>query len=219
MQLITFKSPPPETPFAPSWDHAMGSDFIKKVNFKKVAKIILKKEKDLIKAFPHSGSGYIISASGSSSDGYTDLGPESLTSRYKSYNIFKWKEKEIQKLKKEIFKFHEIFLKQLNITFDKPLFLKGWANVLRKGQRVKPHLHAVHPKTYLSGNITVQSNNTSTFYMNPVNQINDPVVHESKNQVGMMTLFPSCIPHYTNLHEGPHERITIAFDIALMRYN
>ena len=111
----------------------------------------------------------------SSIDGYTDLGPDSLTSRYKAYNIFKWKEKEIQKIKKEIFKLHEIFLKQLNITFDKPLFLKGWANVLRKGQRVKPHLHAVHPQTYLSGNITVQSDNTSTFYMNPVNQINDPV--------------------------------------------
>jgi hypothetical protein len=207
--MITFKSPVPETPFAPSWDYVIGWDFIKKVNFKKVAQIILKKEKNLIKTLPRIDTEFL------SADGYTDLGPNSLTSRYRSYNIFKWREKEIQKIKKEIFKFHEIFLKQLNITFNNPLFLKGWANVLRKGQQIKPHLHAVHPKTYLSGNLTVQCDNTSTFYINPVNQINHPAVHETKNQVGMMTLFPSCIPHYTNLHEVPDERITIGFDIGL----
>ena len=44
-------------------------------------------------------------------------------------------------------------------------------------------------------------------------------VHEAKNQAGMVILFPSCIPHYTNLHEGSHERITIAFDIALREDN
>tara|TARA_R100001086_G_scaffold237164_1_gene161076 strand:- start:52 stop:708 length:657 start_codon:yes stop_codon:yes gene_type:complete len=210
MQMITFKSAAPQTPFAPSWNYVMGSDFIKKVDFKKVAQIILKKEKNLIKTLPRSYSKENLS-----SDGYTELGPNSLTSRSKAYNIFKWKEKEFQKIKKEILNFHEIFLNKLGIIFNKPLFLKGWANVMRKGQRIKPHLHAVHPQTYLSGHIVVQCNDTSTFYMNPVNQLNDPLVHESKNQVGMMTLFPACIPHYTNLHEGPDERITIAFDMSL----
>ena len=210
MQLNTFKSPPPQTPFAPSWHYVMGSDFIKKVNFKKVALIILKKEKDLIRTLPSS-----YSKENPSADGYTELGPNSLTSRYQSYNIFDWKEKEIQHLKKAIFAFHEIFLKHIKITFHKFLYLKGWANVMRKGQRIKPHLHAVHPQTYLSGHLVVQCNDTSTFYINPVNQINDPVVHEIKNQVGMITLFPACIPHYTSLHHGPNERITMAFDLSL----
>ena len=120
MQLITFKSPAPQTPFAPSWNYVMGSDFIKEVDFKKVAQIILKKEKNLIKTLPLSYNKESLNV-----DGYTDLGPNSLTSRHGGYNIFEWEEEEIQKIKKEVFGFHEIFLKQLNIIFKKPLFLKG----------------------------------------------------------------------------------------------
>ena len=54
MNLVTFKSPAPQTPFAPSWNYVMGSDFIKEINFKKVSDIILKKEKNLIKNLPPS---------------------------------------------------------------------------------------------------------------------------------------------------------------------
>ena len=213
MNLVTFKSPAPQTPFAPSWNYVMGSDFIKEINFKKVSDIILKKEKNLIKNLPPSYKKDDLN-----SDGYTGLGSNSLTSRHQAYNIFDWKEKEFQKLKEKVFNFHKIFLKQLNITFNKPLFFKGWANVLRKGQCIKTHLHGIHPHTYLSGHLVVQCNNTSTFYINPVNQLNDPFVHEEKNQVGRLTLFPGCIPHYTNLHKGPDERITLAFDILLKEF-
>ena len=46
---------------------------------------------------------------------------------------------------------------------------------------------------YLSGHLNVQVNDTSTVYMSPINQLNDPQVIDIKNKVGDMTLFPSYI--------------------------
>ena len=114
----------------------------------------------------------------------------------------------------KIFNLHNKFLKALNIPLPSHISIKGWANVLRKGESVKAHLHDVSPYAYLEGNIPIQCNNTSTFYINPVDQINDPEVLETKNQVGLLTLFPSILPHYTNKHTSSEERITIAFGLT-----
>ena len=45
------------------------------------------------------------------------------------------------------------------------------------------------------------------------NVLNEPTVVEIKNKVGEITLFPSCMPHYTNKQTTDKERITIAFDL------
>ena len=47
----------------------------------------------------------------------------------------------------------------------------------------------------------------------PVNQINEPEIYKSKNLTGKISLFQNCIPHYTDIHNGKKERITIAFDL------
>ena len=52
--------------------------------------------------------------------------------------------------------------------------------------------------------------------MNPLNQLNDPEVYETKNKIGLLTLFPSTLPHYTNKHMSSEERITIAFGLKLL---
>ena len=67
----------------------------------------MKKEKQILKEFSPSTK--------SSVDGYTGLGKKSLTSRYEHFNIFLWKEKEIQQLKKHVLDFHSRFLKEINI--------------------------------------------------------------------------------------------------------
>jgi len=59
--------------------------------------------------------------------------------------------------------------------------------------------------------------NTATHYINPVNQINDPEIYSSKNDPGKITLFQNCIPHYTDIHKGNQERITIAFDLTVKK--
>ena len=72
------------------------------------------------------------------------------------------------------------------------------------------------PDTYLSGNICVNCVDTSTYYINPVNVINDPQIYKSKNEIGKLTLFPSNIPHYTDPHKSSEDRLTIAFDLFLI---
>jgi hypothetical protein len=208
MNLILNKSKPPQTPFAPQWHYHLGHELISNINFKKIAKIILKKEKQILKKFPPSTK--------SSVDGYTGLGKNSLTSRYEHINIFSWwPEAEIKKLKPVILDFHSRFLKELNIKDLCDFDIKGWVNVMRKGERIKAHLHSVDPTAYLSGHICIQCQDTATYYINPVNQLNEPYTQKIPNEVGQIILFPTCVPHYTDTQLGNKERITIAFDFVL----
>ena len=103
----------------------------------------------------------------------------------------------------------------IGVQLPKELWIQCWVNVLRFGQRIKPHLHCVDSTCYLSGHYTVQCNNTSTVYISPENQINDPYEINVENKPGSMTIFPSYVPHYTTRHYSFTPRITIAFDIFL----
>jgi len=209
MHLILNQSKPPQTPFAPQWRYHLGYELISNIDFKKIAKIILKKEKYILKKFPPSTK--------SSIDGYTGLGKNSLTSRYEHIDIFSWwPDAEIKKLKPIVLDFHSRFLKEIKIKglphshFD----LKGWTNVMRKGERIKAHLHSTEPTSYLSGHICVQCQDTATYYINPVNQLNEPYTQKIPNEVGQIVLFPTCVPHYTDTQLGNKERITLAFDFS-----
>ena len=205
MYLYLNKNHPPQTPFAPQWHYYIGYDLISHIDFKKIAKIILRKEKLILKKFPPSTK--------TSSDGYTGLGNNSLTSRYEHFNVFSWREPEIKKLKLIILDFHSRFLKEIKVKGLSDFNLKGWANVMRKGEKINLHLHSVEPTSYLSGHISVQCEKTATYYINPVNQLNEPYSHKIPNEVGQIVLFPSCVPHCTDTHLGNKERITIAFEI------
>ena len=209
MKIFTFKSNPPLTPFAPQWDYSVGYENISNfIDCPKIANLILSKEKNIISTFPP--------VKNSSVDGYTDLGPNSLTSRYGYYNLIDWPEIEIKILRDKIVEFHQQFLKKLNIEIFNTVSITGWANVMRKGEKINPHLHSVQPNSYLSGHVTIQCKNTSTYYINPVNQLNEPEVQQIKNVPGEITLFPSCVPHYTDTHNSAStERITIAFELSL----
>ena len=207
MHIVLNKSKPPQSPFAPQWHYYLGYEFISNIDFKKIAKIILKKEKHILKKFPPSTK--------SSVDGYTGLGKNSLTSRYEHFNIFSWSAPEVKKLKPIILDFHSRFLDEIKIKGLSDFNIKAWANVMRKGERIQPHLHETKPTAYLSGHICVQCERTATYYINPVNQLNEPYTYRLPNEVGQIILFPSCVPHYTDTHLGNKERITIAFDFIL----
>lgn len=206
MELLHFLCPPPKSPFAPQGRWVMAEEMINGVDYSKIASIILSKEKEIIESTQPSKK--------TSQDGYTGLGPNSLTSRYESFNVFEWDDTEIQKLRRLVKNNYLIFLDKLRLRRPK-VWIQCWANVLRKGQKIEPHLHDVSPYSYLGGHVTVQCDKTSTVYINPPNQITDPETHESENKVGKLTLFQNSIPHYTSEHVGDTERITIAFDIVL----
>ena len=115
-------------------------------------------------------------------------------------------------------------LKQMGMVDVIPyvnLYIQSWYNVMNKGQNISIHLHDITPTCYLGGHITVQCDDTYTGYTHPAlipildeGSDNKSFVHQSKNKVGKITLFPNHIPHFTNTHEGDEERITIAFDLV-----
>lgn len=205
-KLFFFRSPPRENVFAPVWDYPISEDMITTIDFKTLATLILKKEKELL-----CNKNVEIK-----SDGYTGLGKNSLTARYKYYNLLDIVHPEIQKLKKAILTAHQTFLTALKIPLYPQLYIQCWANVMRKGEQIKAHIHRVDPHAYLGGHIVVQAQGTQTHYINPVNQINEPALYSSKNTIGKISLFPNCIPHYTDVQRSPiWTRITIAFDLLV----
>ena len=202
MKFKRFVSEPPVSPYAPQWDFRVGNSMCENIDTNSLSKFLLNKEKE-IKKLP------IVS----DFDGYTGLGSNSTTSRSQQYNILSWNHSEIKKLKSNIAK--NIILYNDECGNKTPqLWIQCWYNVLRFGQSIKPHSHSVTPICYLSGHFNVQVNDTSTVYMSPINQLNDPEVIDIKNIPGKLTLFPSYIFHYTTPHYSFKPRITIAFDIS-----
>jgi len=212
IKVTIFKSPLRQNVFAPAWEFPIAEDKITTVNFKKIAKLILAKEKLMLKSSKKKQAfiGPFVET-----DGYTGLGKKSLTSQYASYNLLDSKDLEIKKLKQAILVSHARFLEALKIPLYPELYIQCWGNVMRKGEQIKAHIHSVLPDTYLGGQINVQVQDTSTWYINPVNQINDPELYETKNEVGKITLFQNCVPHYTDKQVSTTPRITIAFDLIV----
>ena len=207
MQYILFRSEPRKTPFAPEWEYVLAEQTLKKINFKSLSKYLLNKEKQIIKN------------SSVTNDGYTGLGKKSVTARFNSFNLFLFKNKEVNKIKQAIIKAHEMFLNNFKIKPPNELWIQSWFNVMRKGEKIKLHIHGTNSDTYLSGNLMVQCQDTKTIYVNPQNQINEPIKHESKNEVGKLTLFQTCIPHCTDKQTNTKERISIAFDLSPHQVN
>ena len=206
-KVINFKSKPKETFFAPEWDYYLFERKIYKINFSDLANLILSKEEEIMK-LPLTKT-----ENNKLTDGYTGLGEKSTTARFNSFNVFDWTNDNVKILKDEILSLHKDILDHFKQPLPSELYIRCWANIMRKGQQIKPHLHSIIPTTYLGGHICVQCDNTSTHYINPINQINDPELYSSKNEVGKLTMFQNNIPHYTDIHNTDKERITIAFDL------
>ena len=170
----------------------------------KLASFILKKEKNIInktkKEFEKiNKTGW--------QDGGTGLGVNSLTSRSPLYNLVEFKETKY--LKKIIKNAHLDFMQELNLTVEDNLYIQCWANVMRKGDRIKKHFHSINNYDYLSGHICIQTKDTNTYYLEPYHKEKFIL----KNNLGNITLFPSWVEHFTDEVLDNKERITIAFDL------
>jgi hypothetical protein len=203
MNLIHFKNDGKNNPLAPEWNCFIFETIIKNINLKNLSKYLLNKEKDILK----------LKKSG---DGYTGLNDHT-TTRHQEYNLFNFKNKEIDNLKQQIIKTHNKFLEVIGLDLPKTLYGKSWYNVMKENESIKPHAHCWDKDTYLGGHFCVQCNNTSTYYINPINQLCEPTGYKSKNEEGKLTLFQNFIPHYTDEHKGNNKRITIAFDLTVAK--
>jgi hypothetical protein len=213
-----FKNNPKKTFFAPEWDYSFYETYLENVNLDLVAKIILKKEKEIKTIFNDQHVLKNRNKKEGSVDGYTGLGEKSLTARYPFFNVFSWNDKEIVKIKNQVLNFYLEILK-LNNAPRINSWIQCWANVMRYGEQILPHIHSTEPETYLGGHITIQASESYTGYICPINQINEPKFYKSTNEIGKITIFPNNIPHFTSKHyDKINERITIAFDIEIQKF-
>jgi len=165
-----------KTPFAIDYTFYVFENIINDVDFSAVSKIIKSKEKKIIRSSPKS-----------SGDGNTGLGNDSLTSRFGYFNVLKWKEPDIQKIKDHIIDNVSKFYNR--ILQEKPTDLKiqCWANVMRKGQQIKPHVHDTSNNCLLGGHICVDVDNTSTHYINPFKYFSNNLEDGSSVNISILT--------------------------------
>lgn len=204
IKATRFVSEQPQTPFAPVWDYTLAQEQID-IDLESLRDLILLKEQEIIKEFPGDKADLQLN------DGYTGLGPDSLTARFKYFNVLKWDHPECKKLHIAIKQLHDAYHVGLVGENIPKLKIQCWANVLRKGESIGKHNHAIHPHTYLSGHFCVACENTSTFYIPPYTEWGNEI--DMKNIPGEMTLFPTWLTHYTSVNESDSPRITLAFDI------
>jgi len=207
------------TPFAPSWNYFIAEKLISNINSNRLKNYLLSRQQE------------VLSIEDNLDDGGTGLGNDTTTVRYRSYNIFSWYQPDINILKQEIFSMCSNYHMKLGVKKPPQLGLKGWMNIMKKGDRIEIHNHGFKSDSYLSGNFIVSCNNTKTVYNNPFQQYvkenkllrmveedeDDPTYYASKNTEGKLTLFPNYIPHFTTEHRSYSYRITLAFELKLIK--
>ena len=208
MKINTYSNNPPQTPYAPAWDFAIAHSLIP-LRIDNLVLTCLEKEKE-IKKLPLTRQ-----RDGKYTDGYTGLGKNSTTARFAEYNVLEWDTPETNILKKYVRIHVSEYNNQLGNETPEYLWARCWVNVLRWRQKINAHMHTLKSESYLSAHFTVQADNTSTCYMNPINVLNDPEIISEENVPGVFSIFPSYVPHYTTRHYSFKPRITIAMDIYI----
>jgi hypothetical protein len=203
MEIFKIKSSHPKTEYAAVWDISLGRtvwEDIDKINI--IQHWLLNNKERIINQYP------------AFNDGGTGLGPNSVTSRSGTYNLFNFAE-ELPELNDLLNFFRKSYLKFIEKDFNSPrdLSIVCWFNVVDANQQIKEHLHGSEPDGYLSGNMHLGDYHTYTYYRSPFAPFG---FIPFTNVTGGLTLFPSYVPHKTDVY-GDHNRprISIAFDLRL----
>ena len=219
INYVHFVNEKPLSIFAPSWNYFIAEKLLLNIDYNRLKDYLLSKKQE------------VLAIEDNLDDGGTGLGNDTTTVRYRSYNIFSWDQPDINILKQEIFSMCSNYHMKLGVKKPPQLGLKGWMNIMKKGDRVENHNHGFRSDSYLSGNFIVSCNNTKTVYNNPFQQYvkenkllrmveedeDDPTYYASKNTEGKLTLFPNYIPHFTTEHRSYSYRITLAFELKLIK--
>lgn len=200
MQIRKLRNSLPATHYAPYWDFSIGSvewDQLEKAD--KIRNWLIDNEEEFLKKFPVMH------------DGNTGLGEESITSRFGQYNLFDFSDEipELNDLKKFLQLSYLDFVTMDNTPIT-DLHIVCWFNILHTGQEIKEHLHNSNFDCYLSGNLHLDNYKTMTNYKSPF-EIGQR--HSIANIKGGLTIFPSCVMHWSDKHEEPDRRVSIAFDL------
>lgn len=201
--ILNWNSNIPQTSFAPNWSIPFYHNIVlNNSEISDIKKVILEREQSIINYFSET-----------TNDGGTGLGPNSLTSKFRKFNILTWNYSWVDKIKSSIIS--GILSLENSDSPPSPVYAQCWANVMRKGQKIHPHWHSSFEYSYLGAHITIAAEDTKTYYENPFNKFN---VQAFDNIPGSLTIFPSYLVHWTDVHNGNDERITLAMDFITKEY-
>jgi hypothetical protein len=143
--------------------------------------------------------------------------PTWLTGKLWSYNFLDFDYPCITQFNNFIFDSYKSYMNAIGVDCSKPVYIQCWANILKNnGRIIKPHNHAnahcgaPYEYSYVSGNISIRVENTSTFFAHPL--FKDLVI-DIPNKTGELIMFPSFVTHGSSENKSETPRITIAFDI------
>lgn len=154
----------------------------------------------------------------------SDEDPYPYTQHWKQHNLF-WDvdalggEKierfpmspELEKFFHIVRKQYLLFLKELNYPRMK-VYVHAWANVLRKGQWISKHHHTADSTSYLSGTYYLTTNPTCLKLISPI-RLDQMEMFATKQSAIIM--FPSWLPHESDVYKGDDTRVSLAFDICV----
>jgi hypothetical protein len=193
---------PSNSAMLPAFDISLHNSSIDVENCEQLVKVVLKEQPNII----------AIKSKHSEDD------PNWLTGKLWAYNFLDFDYPCVRYLKKFIYSNYLEYALFCSIDSSKPVYVQCWANIINNdGRIITPHNHAdAHggapaDYSYISGNISLQTENTSTFFAHPI--LNKKIYREIANKNGEMILFPSFITHWTSQNLSNAPRITIAFDI------
>ena len=138
--------------------------------------------------------------------------PGSYKDTWRTYNIFSWDNPAIKFLQSSITRVYSDYLDTLDFHKERldDIWIRGWAVVLQPGDPVPKHCHSYHENTFLSGNVMLTDNQTTTDYFIPhLSDYYGPWKCENKS--ARITMFPSWVLHEVQPTE--EYRISIGFDL------
>ena len=203
-----FRSEPPETPFAPTWNIHLIEKTWESIDCEFLYSFLMQKRREILKMKP-------VLVGNKLSDGNTKLGRRNIMSRYSLYNVFKFENAHLYTLRNAIVQQLKVLYGVLDIPQPEYVYLNGWINLLNFGEKVAPHIHSTNSKSYLGGNFCVKVMKSETVFINPVNQINHPETYRSVNETGKLTIFENKVPHYSTRNLSFRKRMTISFNIRM----
>ena len=133
---------------------------------------------------------------------------------WKTYNIFSYASASVKTLSNFIWSMYSQYCDQLQVeSLSKDqIWIRGWAIKLENDQGLKMHSHSLHENTFLSGNISLTQNNTTTDYWIPLFSLyHGPFMCE--NIPGKICLFPSWVQHGVNPNQSGSVRYSVGFDM------
>jgi Putative 2OG-Fe(II) oxygenase len=133
---------------------------------------------------------------------------------WEKYNLFEWSDNTIESLKNKIWEMYLNYCASIDVEpYSRDyIWIRGWAVKLEAGDDVGMHSHSLHENTFISGNISLTQNNTTTDYWIPLFSLYHGTF-QCENHPGKIVMFPSWVQHGVNPNESGIIRYSLAFDL------